>query len=280
MRTAILLIASLSCCFALPPSSSIDWSKVRAKNAYVEPVSNASLPVNPRIIGGREVTPNSRPFQVALVIDGGHFCGGSLISRSYILTAAHCIEGHAYFQIILGAHNIRESESTQIVLTSTSSTVHPGYNPVTFNNDVGLIRLPNPITLNNNIQTVALAPASSGSFVDARATLTGWGRLSDSSNTVSSTLHIVDLTVMANFWCARNYGSEVVIASTICTSGVSTSGSVGGCDGDSGGPLVIEGVQAGIASFVAYTGCQNGLPTGYARITSFRSWIVENSDVE
>ena len=46
-----------------------------------------------KIVGGEEAVPNSIPWQVALFFDGGWFCGGSIISEDYILTAAHCTEG-------------------------------------------------------------------------------------------------------------------------------------------------------------------------------------------
>ncbi|XP_018580083.1 brachyurin [Anoplophora glabripennis] len=274
MKVAVVLVAILGCSNALP---SLDWSKIEPNYAYVNPVSNLSVPVLPRIVGGREVVPNSKPYQVALIIDGAHFCGGVLISSTFVLTAGHCVEGRAYIQIILGAHNIREIESTQIVITSTNINVHPDYNRLNLNNDIALIRFPNAITFNNNIRPVALASASAGSFVDYEGTLTGWGRLSDAQTSIASTLHAVDVTIMANFWCSRTYGTSVIIDSTICTSGV---GAVGGCDGDSGSPLVVETALVGVASFVAQTGCQQGLPTGYARITSFLSWIIQNSDLE
>lgn len=45
---------------------------------------------NLRIIGGNETAPHAYPFQVGLVIDGTSFCGGSLISKNFVLTAAHC----------------------------------------------------------------------------------------------------------------------------------------------------------------------------------------------
>ena len=60
-----------------------------------------------RIVGGHESEPGQWPWEVALFIDNAWFCGGSLISASFVLTAAHCVDGATYFDIMAGAHNIR-----------------------------------------------------------------------------------------------------------------------------------------------------------------------------
>ena len=46
-----------------------------------------------RIINGVEVIPNSWPWIVSLQNYAGHFCGGSVISDQWVVTAAHCCSG-------------------------------------------------------------------------------------------------------------------------------------------------------------------------------------------
>ena len=46
-----------------------------------------------RIVGGDEATPHQYPWMAALFIDDKWFCGGSLISDQWVMTAGHCADG-------------------------------------------------------------------------------------------------------------------------------------------------------------------------------------------
>merc|ERR1712018_452949 len=70
-------------------------------------------PAKDKIVGGYEAQENQWPWQVALFIDNAWFCGGSIISENYIMTAAHCADGASYFDIMAGAHNVRASSEPQ-----------------------------------------------------------------------------------------------------------------------------------------------------------------------
>merc|ERR1719167_799763 len=65
-----------------------------------------------RIVGGKEVTPYSLPWQIAFVYRGLNepFCGGTLISDRHILTAAHCTSNWRKYDVIVGEHIITSLE--------------------------------------------------------------------------------------------------------------------------------------------------------------------------
>lgn len=44
------------------------------------------------IVNGEDAAPGAWPWHAALYFGGQYFCGGTLISDSFVLTAAHCVE--------------------------------------------------------------------------------------------------------------------------------------------------------------------------------------------
>ncbi|XP_059491203.1 brachyurin-like isoform X2 [Neocloeon triangulifer] len=236
-----------------------------------------------RIVNGAVATKGQFPWQAAIVIDGASFCGGSLISTTRILTAAHCAQGTSY-RVILGAQNVSVGiEVGRVEFTTTVKLVHPSYNPTVLNNDLAILTLPSAVTLSTYISVIRLPRLSdaSNTFLGTSATVSGWGKISDATTSITDVLRYVSLPIIANTQCATIYGTSVVISSTLCCSGA---GGLSTCNGDSGGPLVYteaDGVktQLGVVSFVSSTGCASGNPSGYARVTSFLNWISTNTGI-
>ncbi|XP_018570820.1 brachyurin [Anoplophora glabripennis] len=281
MKFTLCFLAIIYSAVALPAHvtfetpDELDLSKLVPNNIHVEPINSSHLDLpGSRIIGGAEVARNSIPYQVAVIINGNSLCGGSLISASCVLTAAHCTISASFVQVRLGAHYFNIEEETQVRVTSTSIKNHIYYSDVTFANDISVILLPEEVNTNDNIQVIPLAPTTAGTFEGSNGLLTGWGRTTDASNAASPTLRGVYVDVIGNNLCRTLFGS-LITAFHLCTSGT---GIVGGCTGDSGGPLVIDGVQVGLLSLSAST-CEAGHPTVFSRISNFRTWITENSGV-
>jgi len=101
----------------------------------------------PYIVGGEEAVEGQFPWMAALFIDDAWFCGGTLISATHVLTAAHCADGATYADILLGAWNVREpDEPNRVEISSYELVVHPKWSPSTLSNDLALVVLPSPVS--------------------------------------------------------------------------------------------------------------------------------------
>ncbi|KAI4466672.1 chymotrypsin-related [Holotrichia oblita] len=235
---------------------------------------------NERIVGGSEAERNSIPYQVALLLtrsDGTFFCGGSLISRKFVLTAAHCVEDVTSAQVILGAHRFNENEDGQVRLQATKFHIHSGWNSLILINDIATIELDEEVELTDKIQLVKLPSRSdaSNTFANEAGRVSGWGKDSDQASAVSPVLREVDVNIITKLFCNIRY-LGVIQDSHVCSSGI---GGIGSCSGDSGGPLVVGDTQVGVVSFGLGLGCEIGWPSVYSRVTYFLDWIAANSDV-
>jgi len=239
-----------------------------------------------KIVGGQEATEHAWPWQVALFIDDAWFCGGSIISENYVLTAAHCADGASYFDVMAGAHNVRESnEPNRVEITSYNGFTHPDWNTQDLSGDLALIELPSPLKMNDYISASCLPSKGEVPAVGSMVAVTGWGKPSDSAGGISPVLReVFDLPVISNRDCNDVYG--IVGEGVIC---IDTVGGRGSCNGDSGGPLVQQAggsassevgskwTQVGIVSFGSSSGCETGLPAGFTRTEYFIDWITSET---
>ncbi|RXM94723.1 Mast cell protease 1A [Acipenser ruthenus] len=99
-----------------------------------------SASVDSRIINGHEVTPHSKPYMASLQIKGSHICGGFLVGKSFVMTAAHCFTRGVEMTVVLGAHDIiNRTERTQRIAVRFYH-LYPGYENKTLQNDIMLLQ--------------------------------------------------------------------------------------------------------------------------------------------
>jgi secreted trypsin-like serine protease len=101
--------------------------------------------IGPRIISGSEASLGQLPWQAALYLSNGThswFCGGSIISNVWILTAGQCVEGAATGTALTGVVNTSDQSSANEIY---DMIVHEGFNSSTLENNIALIALSRPL---------------------------------------------------------------------------------------------------------------------------------------
>ncbi|XP_070262958.1 mast cell protease 4-like [Myotis yumanensis] len=220
------------------------------------------------IISGIESKPHSRPYMAYLeiIIDQNYVanCGGFLISEEFVVTAAHCSKGRK-ITVILGAHDIKQEESTWQKLEVKEQFVHPKYNSSTGVNDIMLLKLQTKAKLNHAVGTVPLPTKSTFIQPGKVCRATGWGKIGVEMPG-SDTLREVKLKLMKAEDC--NHFMFYDHSLQICVGNPRKKKSA--YEGDSGAPLLCAGVAHGIVSY----GCPDAKPPAvFTRISPYVSWI-------
>ena len=146
-------------------SSILGYILVWLSFALAEECGNPVIPPNPasdKIINGQEAVPHSFPWMVS--IQGHydpHYCGASILSPNWILTAAHCgkivfIGTYSGDEVVLGQHERENGESGHQVIGIEEVFLHPQYDSPDRANDVALLKLKEPATFNDNVSPPCL----------------------------------------------------------------------------------------------------------------------------
>ena len=263
-----------------------------------QPAISPDVPnISGRIIHGTEARAHSFPWQVSIKGElDEHYCGGSLLSPSWVLTAAHCaniVFIAEYFGdvVVVGQHDRREeAEPGKQTIKIERKFLHPHYDSPDKANDVALLRLSSPAQLSDTVSPPCL-PAQ-GDFGDSSSfpagqtcLLSGWGRAGPDEDLAGDlygqpwTLRQAALPLLTDSQCRQIYqeGAGFTVQESMQCAGGDGHTS---CNGDSGGPLVCYSqqdaswYQVGIVSF-GPSPCDENIPAVYTRVAAFADWIEQ-----
>ncbi|KAH8358282.1 hypothetical protein KR084_011169, partial [Drosophila pseudotakahashii] len=216
-----------------------------------------------RINNGQDAKIESALWTAA-IFNLTHFqCGGTLIHRRFILTAAHCMDYGYELYVHLGAYN---KSSYTFRHTVSQQIRHPNYNSYTKVNDIGLLKLSDSVYYNDRVQPICISLDPNIKLQVGTFNAFGWGL---NNGTESDILQTIRLIQKFHYECS-NVLKVQLNSKQICAE--NPHGDT--CRGDSGGPLTSQykqrEIQLGIISYGSPL-C-NGLGV-YTDVTSYGDWI-------
>ncbi|XP_031619835.1 serine protease easter-like [Contarinia nasturtii] len=271
---------------------------------FPEP-GECGLQVRERIVGGVETAPGEYPWLALIKYTHPRYrprfaCGGSLINKNYVLTAAHCVStsilsGYSPRSVRLGEHDLNtdpdcteDDGETQcaphvVDMEFSEIIIHEEYNPSssTQYNDIALIRLSNSVEFTNFLKPICLPFESTlrdGNLDDVPFVVAGFGRTANVWNATSSSIKMkVDIDGYNWNECNELY-SQSLRSTQICVGGIEGKDS---CSGDSGGPLMRYTSLSnrpliylnGIVSRGHKVCGKKGYPGIYTRVDKYLGWI-------
>lgn len=238
-------------------------------------VQISALPTQDEIVGGIVVTPKFKyPWLVSLQSENLHFCGGTLLNPTTVVTAAHCSDIREEEAFVV-AHRNRLSSSlvseNSVKFKVTKITIHPDYTDTTISHDIAIWKVKRVYGNSSNIPDTPIE-FDGGDYSAENTTLAiaGWGTLS-AGGASPGYMRETRVDIVSTKRCQSQYPK--LHSSSICAArpGKDT------CQGDSGGPLFAIGktgrvILVGITSYG--NGCADPDYAGvYTRVSQFSRWI-------
>ncbi|KAJ8712704.1 hypothetical protein PYW08_008008 [Mythimna loreyi] len=260
----------------------------------INPESMEVSPSSSRIVSGWEAQPGQHPHHAALhlvnsTLTAIRLCGGSIISKEWILTTAPCVVAVDLAIVRVGVVSINDNNPENMFLTS-EWYMHPAFNPnisiVNYyqSNGVALIKLQRPLVYSRLIKRIRLQSSADAdrNYDGLQVYASGHGRISNIGDN-SAVLRWVYLRAISNTECRSSYSSGVYGISICARYFNVTSQSI--CKNDLGGPLVhveSDGVPTliGVAYRVSDGSCESDRPTAYYRPGAFLSWFEEVTGID
>ncbi|XP_076606529.1 coagulation factor IXb [Chaetodon auriga] len=246
-----------------------------------------------RIVGGDEATPGEIPWQVALMSQSATlqsaepFCGGSLLSESWVITAAHCLAqakiAKQGFFVRVGEHDVNEVEGHERDHLVAEQHLHHMYDHrrSPYNHDIALLKLANPVELSNQRRPICLGPKDFTENLlreSSSSLVSGWGRLKFLGRQASK-LQKLEVPYVDRTACKQS-SRDHVTRFMFCAGFQNEQKD--SCQGDSGGPHATNYKGTWFLTGIVSWGeecAKDGKFGIYTRVSRYYPWISQTTGI-
>ncbi|CAH1179170.1 unnamed protein product [Phaedon cochleariae] len=245
-----------------------------------------------KIVGGSNADKGEFPWLVSITRRGGHFCGGTVITNKFVMTAGHCLCTGidqdrllpTSIKITMAQHDLSHKDADAYQMAVEAITVHPGYECDRPKDDIAILEVAGTIRWSETVLPACLPlEGNENDFANLLATVAGWGWTNEDSNKGrrANNLQKAKINVFETNTCRAWYksqGKQTRIQDSHICAGYENGG-IDACWADSGGPLMVNSngqndqmIVVGVVS--TGIGCARPyLPGIYTRVSDYIPWI-------
>ncbi|MED6239256.1 hypothetical protein ATANTOWER_004104 [Ataeniobius toweri] len=158
------------------------------------------------------------PGQVSVQNRGFHFCGGAILTDSWILTAAHCFpfvskDFLSCLRVLVGEFDLRADDEDEQAFTVKSVSVHEKYNQAfPMNYDIALVELDHHIRMGARVRPICLPLPDLQIPPWTNCVVAGWGKTRES-------LYFFDHSALQKYWNPLKFFNIFIFFNNRCILG-------------------------------------------------------------